>query len=42
MIGIRHQKIFALAFWLWIVAMFVFYIGSFGPVLRVLLSALLP
>jgi hypothetical protein len=37
----RYQRIFILAFWAWIVAMLALYIGSFGAVIRILISMLM-
>jgi hypothetical protein len=38
----RYQRIVILAFWAWIVAMLALYIGSLGPVIRILISRLVP
>ena len=42
MTAARCQRIFVLAFWAWIVAMLALYIGSLGPVIRILISRLTP
>jgi hypothetical protein len=42
MTAARCQRIFVLAFWAWIVAMLALYIGSLGPVTRILISTLMP
>lgn len=42
MIATCRQRILVLAFWAWIVAMLALYIGSFGPVIRILIFRLMP
>ena len=36
------QRAISLLFWIWIIVMLGLYVGSFGPVIRILLSSLLP
>ena len=40
--GLLARQLLALSFWLWVGAMLVLYIGSFGLIIRVLLTALFP
>ena len=40
--GALRQRILIFVFWFWVVGILGLYIGSFGPVIRILLSALLP
>lgn len=37
---VLRQRLIVLAFSLWVVAVLAFYVGSFGPVIRMLLAAL--
>lgn len=36
------QRVLLFVFWLWVVGIIGLYIGSFGPVIRILLLALRP
>jgi len=40
--GVIGQRALRLLFWLWIIVVLGLYVGSFGPVIRLLLSSLLP
>lgn len=37
-----RQRLITIAFGLWVVAILALYIGSFGPVIRLLISTLTP
>jgi hypothetical protein len=38
--SISGRRLIALSFWLWIGGMLALYLGSFGPVIRILMAAL--
>jgi hypothetical protein len=40
--GVPGQRALNFLFWLWIIVILGLYVGSFGPVIRLLLSWLLP
>lgn len=42
MTGAPFRRVLAVAFWIWIFAILALYIGSFGPVIRMLIATLMP